>query len=280
MQNQDRNGEQFGRYRLVRLLGRGSFADVYLGEDLTSQAQYALKLFGIELTEAEIEDFHNTVSLPMQFPGSPVVELRELGVVGKTPFLAMHYAPGGTLREVMRQHTRPAPEVILPYIKRIAGALQRFHEKKLVYGETWPENILLEGNGEIKLGDCGITAMIWKLRPAFRNALTGRINYMAPEQIQGWVYPGSDQYALGVIVYEWLTGDLPFTGSVPEVREKQRFQPPPPLRDRQPEIAGDIEAVVLKALAKSPDARFASIQEFAAAFENACLSTQDGSHGG
>ncbi len=275
MQNQDRNGEQFGRYRLVRLLGRGSFADVYLGEDLTSQAQYALKLFGIELTEAEIEDFHNTVSLPMQFPGSPVVELRELGVVGKTPFLAMHYAPGGTLREVMRQHTRPAPEVILPYIKRIAGALQRFHEKKLVYRETWPENILLEGNGEIKLGDCGITAMIWKLRPAFRNALTGRINYMAPEQIQGWVYPGSDQYALGVIVYEWLTGDLPFTGSVPEVREKQRFQPPPPLRDRQPEIAGDIEAVVLKALAKSPDARFASIQEFAAAFENACLSTQD-----
>lgn len=275
MQNRDRHGENFGRYRLIRLLGRGSFADVYLAEDLTSQAQYALKLFGIELTEAEIEAFYDTVSLPLQFPGSPVIELRELGVVGKTPFLAMHYAPGGTLREVMRQHMRPAPEVMLPYIKQIAGALQRVHENKAVYGEIWPENILLEGNGEIKLGDHGITAMIWNLHAAYRNATVGRTGYMAPEQIQGWACPGSDQYALASIVYEWLTGDLPFTGSVPEVREKQRFQPPPPLRDRLPGIAEDIEVVVLQALAKSPDARFASIQEFATAFENACLRTQD-----
>ena len=124
------------------------------------------------------------------------------------------------------------------------------------------------------LSDFGIALVAQSSRYQGTRDVVGTVAYMAPEQIQGKPRPASDQYALGIIVYEWLSGVRPFHGSFSEIAVQHTIVPPPPLRDRIPAISPDIEQVVLMALAKDPQQRFANIQAFANALEQACEPTQ------
>ena len=158
----------------------------------------------------------------------------------------------------------------------MAEALQYAHQEKLIHRDVKPENMLLGRNNEVLLSDFGIAIMIQSSHQQQAQGTAGTVAYMAPEQLQGKPRQASDQYALGVIVYEWLCGDHPFHGTLAELYSQHLFVPPPPLREKAPSIPLAVEHVVLKALAKDPKERFASMQAFAAALEEAVKAESSG----
>src|SRR5947209_3716483 len=186
----------------------------------------------------------------------------------------MDFAPHGTLRQRHPKGTfLPLPTVI-SYVKQVADALQCAHDEKLIHRDVKPENMLLGRRNEVLLSDFGIALIAQSTRSQSKQEVIGTVTYMAPEQIQGKPRPASDQYSLGIVVYEWLSGDRPFRGSFTEIATQHLLVSPPPLREKLPTIALTIEQAVMRALAKDPQQRFRSVQAFAAAFEQAYLSAQ------
>src|SRR5207245_35647 len=191
-----------------------------------------------------------------------------------TPFLVMDFAPNGTLR---KRHPRGVPlplSTIVSYVTQLADALQYAHEQKVIHRDIKPENMLLGRRNEVLLSDFGIALVAQSSRYQSTQDIVGTISYMSPEQIQGKPRPASDQYSLGIVVYEWLSGDRPFHGSFTELVGQHLSVPPPSLREKFSTIAPEMEQVILIALAKDPKQRFASIQTFAAALEQAYQSRQ------
>lgn len=183
----------------------------------------------------------------------------------------MKYAPNSTLRKRHPRGTRVPLATTVSYIKEIAPALQYAHFRKHIHRDVKPENILLGPNDKIWLSDFGIAALAHNTSSLNTQGYAGTAIYSAPEQIQGKPRPASDQYSLGIIVYEWLTGVPPFSGDITAVIYQHLSTPPPPLREKVPSIPPEVEDVVLKALIKDPAQRFKSIQDFADALE-ACQS--------
>ncbi len=266
--------EQLGNYRLTCLLGQGGFADVYLGEHIYLNTQAAIKVLQMHLGQQELEDFLNEARTVARLVHPHIVRVLEFGVENNTPFLVMDYAPNGTLRQRHPRGTRPPFDTIVRYVKQVAAALQYAHDKKLIHRDVKPENMLLGANDDILLGDFGIALVAQtsrSLQPNVQEA-AGTLAYMAPEQLQGKPRPASDQYSLGIIVYEWISGERPFHGTFTEVASQHMFIPPAPLHENVPAIPPAVEQVVMTALAKDPHQRFASMQLFANALEQACLS--------
>jgi WD40 repeat protein len=159
--------------------------------------------------------------------------------------------------------------VVSSYVKQVAEALQYAHDEKLVHRDVKPENMLLGRNNEVLLSDFGIAQVSQTVGNQSLQNVAGTLAYMAPEQIQGQPRRASDQYSLGVIVYEWLTGERPFDGSLTEVISQQLVVAPLPLRARKPDIPPAVEQVVMTTLEKNPEQRFGSIRAFAYALEQA-----------
>ena len=191
-----------------------------------------------------------------------------------TPFLVMEYAPSGTLRVLHPKGTRVPLESVVRYVTQVAAALQYAHDQHLVHRDVKPENMLLGSRSEVLLSDFGLALLtphtLSARTEAMEQPLAGTSPYLAPEQLHGKPRPSSDQYALAVVVYEWLCGAPPFHGSPFEIAMQHLSLPPPPLRERMPDLPPALEEVVLRALAKEPAQRYASVQDFAAALQQAC----------
>jgi serine/threonine protein kinase len=272
----DRVGQQLGSYRLSRLLGKGGFAEVYLGEHVYLKTLAALKLLQIKVgNEQDLQDFLKEAQTIAQLVHPHIVRVLDFGVDGETPFLVMDYATGGTLRQRHPRGTQLPLNTIIPYIKQVAEALSYAHEEKFIHRDVKPENMLLGRREEVLLSDFGIALIAQSSRYQSTQEVIGTVAYMAPEQIQGKPRPASDQYSLGIVIYEWLCGNRPFHGSFTELCTQHMFAPPPPLRDRVPTLAPAVEEVVLTALAKDPHQRFASIRAFANALEQASQAEQE-----
>lgn len=263
----DRVGQQFGNYRLLRLLGKGGFAEVYLGEHIHLGTQAAIKLLIAELTSEEVEQFYEEARLIAHLEHDHVVPVLDFGIENTVPYLVMKYAPNGTLRNRHPKGTKVPLSTAVSYIKQIAEALQYAHERKIIHRDIKPQNILLDTKNEIWLSDFGIAAIAHNTASLNTQAYFGTPHYSAPEQIQNKPRPASDQYALGIVVYEWLTGALPFSGDIASVIYQHLSTPPPSLRDKFPSISPEVEQVVMRALEKKPEKRFASVQELADALE-------------
>jgi len=267
----DRTGQQLGNYRLVRLLGHGGFAEVYLGEHRYLKSYAALKVLRTALKGKDIDKFISEAQTLVRLRHPNIVRVLEFAVDRGTPVLVMDYAPGGTLR---KQHPRGSwlsLTTTVTYVKQVAAALQYAHNNNLIHRDVKPENMLLGPDQQILLSDFGIAVLSSspELLTAQGTRMTGTIPYTAPEQLQGKPTFASDQYSLAIVVYEWLCGRRPFEGSHWEIIEQHLSTPPPPLHERFPELPAEVEAVVLRALAKEPQQRFASVQAFARALERA-----------
>ncbi len=267
----DRVGQQFGNYRLISLLGQGGYAEVYLGQHVRLNQQAAIKVLHTHLTDQEAEHFQQEAQLISTLMHPAIVRVFDYDVQEGTPFLVMDYAPNGSLRRrYPKGSLMPLPQIVSS-VKQVAAALQYAHEQKLIHRDVKPENMLLGRREEVLLSDFGIATVAHSTDSlsASGQGTVGTIAYMAPEQIEGHPRVASDQYALGVVVYEWLCGERPFEGSVTEIIVKHLSMPPPPLRERISTISPEVEQVVLRALAKDSKERFASVQEFATALEKA-----------
>ena len=266
-------GQTLGHYRLLRLLGSGGFADVYLSEHIHLHTQAAVKILHTRLDDADIEAFRReaqTVAL-LQHPS--IVRVLDFGVEDKIPYLAMDYAPNGSLRHRYPKGTAVPIAEIVPGLMQVASALQHAHNYRLIHRDIKPENMLLGRNNEVLLSDFGIALVTQTSHSQSTQNIAGTIAYMAPEQIQAHSRPASDQYALGIVVYEWLCGQRPFQGSYTEVAVKHALTPPPSLCEQIPHLPVAIEQVVMKALQKDPQQRFENVLMFAQAFTQAAQST-------
>jgi predicted ATPase/DNA-binding CsgD family transcriptional regulator len=264
-----RVGQHLGNYRLLRLLGQGGFADVYLGEHLHLNTQAAIKVLHTHLTSQDIEPFRTEARTIARLVHPHIVRILDFDVEEDLPFLVMDYAPNGTLRKVHPTGTPLPPVSIISYVHEVAAALQYAHAQGVIHRDIKPENLLLAGNHEVLLSDFGLAIIAQSARSKQVQETAGTIAYMAPEQLQGHPSPASDQYALGVVVYEWLSGAQPFHGSFVEIASQHLSASPPSLRSQVPGLPPAIEDVVMKALAKDPQHRFVSIQAFAMALEEA-----------
>jgi serine/threonine protein kinase len=262
-------GEKLGNYRLTRLLGSGGFAEVYLGEHIYLKTQAAIKVLRVSLDDEALAEFLTEARTIAHLEHPNIVRTLEFGVQGSTAYLVMSYAPNGTvLRRYPRGSIVPL-HIVVQYVRQIADALQYAHAHELIHRDVKPENILLERDGGILLSDFGLAVLSPSSQSTRLIDKAGTITYMAPEQIEGKPSRGSDQYALGVVVYEWLCGSLPFTGLEQEIAVQHIQVPPPPLCKRAPSVPPAIEQVVMKALAKDPSQRFLSVLHFARVLEEA-----------
>jgi eukaryotic-like serine/threonine-protein kinase len=265
----DRVGKQLGNYRLTRLIGQGGFAEVYLGEHIYLKTQAAIKLLQLRLAHDEMETFLNEARTLAHLEHPSIVRVLDFGLDGNVPYLVMSYAPHGNLRQRHPQGTVLSPVCVISYVKQVAAALQYAHDQKLIHRDVKPENMLIGQHDTILLSDFGLVVVAQSSHHQAPMKVVGTPVYMAPEQLRGKPCFASDQYALGITIYEWLCGARPFNGSPSEVAIQHMHILPPPLHEKDPSILPAVEQVVLRALAKNPQQRFADIQEFAAALEEA-----------
>jgi len=274
----DRVGQQLGNYRLQRLLGRGGFADVYLGEHTYLHKPAALKILHIRLGEQETEQFLHEAQTLAGLDHPHIVRVLDFAVQDGLPYLVMDYAVGGTLRTRHPTSTRLPLEHILAYVSQVASALQYAHDQHLMHRDIKPENMLLDAREQVLLADFGL-ALLTTARSASTQtmdpAMAGTAPYLAPEQVQGHPQPASDQYALGVVVYEWLSGQRPFKGTPIVVALQHVSTVPPSLQEQLPDLSPEVEEVIMRALAKEPEQRFPSVQDFATALQHAAHPTGD-----
>jgi serine/threonine protein kinase len=265
----DRVGQQFGHYQLSRLLGKGGFAEVYLGSHIYLGSEAAIKVILNELSEQDKELFRIEGRTLVRLIHPHIVRLLDFGIENNIPYFVMDYAPNGSLRDRHPHGTRLPLATIVAYVNQVAQALQYAHDQKLIHRDVKPENMLLGHNNDVVLGDFGIAVVAHSTKSMRTEEAIGTVSYMAPEQLQKKPRPASDQYALAIVVYSWLTGTLPFTGTAIEIAMQHLTEPVPPLRTLMPGFPVEIEQVVLKALEKDPEHRYESTQSFAQALEQA-----------
>lgn len=266
----DRIGQSVGNYRLRHLLGQGGFAEVYVGEHIHLGTQAAVKLLHTPLASTgEIDTFRQEARTIARLIHPHIVRVLDFGIDAGLPYLVLDYAPGGSLRERHPSGTQVPLATVVTYVQQIAQALQYAHDQKVIHRDIKPQNLLIGRNGEVVLSDFGISVVSESTSRQQAQSFAGTVAYSAPEQVQEHPRPASDQYALGVVIYEWLSGHQPFTGSLGDVAAKHVMVPPPSLCDQLPDLPPDVEQAVFTALAKDPKDRFASVQAFARALEQA-----------
>lgn len=266
-----RIGQQLGNYRLNSLIGKGGFAEVYLAEHIHLETLAAIKLLDMQLASEEEDLFRREARVIARLVHPNIIRVLDYGIDKSTPYLVMDYAPNGTLRDRHKRGERVPIGLVVTYVKQIAQALQFAHDQQIVHRDVKPQNMLLGKHNEILLSDFGIAVIGASTNARSVQSIAGTPVYMAPEQMTGHPSRASDQYALGIVIYEWLSGIPPFQGSSMEVITQQISAPPRSLREMIPSLSPIIEQVILKALSKDVSQRYTTIQEFADAFEGAVM---------
>jgi WD40 repeat protein/serine/threonine protein kinase len=267
----DRIGQQVGDYRLLRWLGGGGFGHVYLAEHIRDRSQVAIKLLHVRLSRSEeLKAFINEART-IRLKHAHIVPLLDFGISPEEiPYLVMEYASGGTVRDRYPKGSRVPLAQVVSYAQQIGSALQYAHEQHLIHRDVKPENMLLRADGTVLLSDFGLVTIAHSSDSlSLHQEAVGTIAYMAPEQIQKQARAESDQYSLGVLVYEWIAGRCPFEGTSTEIAVQHVMKPPPSLVAQVPGLSRTVEDVVLKALAKDPKDRFVTVQDFTAALKQA-----------
>jgi predicted ATPase/serine/threonine protein kinase len=273
LRKQGHIGQQFGNYHVLRLLGRGGTASVYLGEHVYLKSHAALKILHIQLTEGGAAQFLQEAQTLARLSHPHIVQVLDFAVQDSIPFLVMDYATGGNLRQRHSAGIRLPLDTVVSYVQQLASALQYAHDQRLIHRDIKPENMLLSSRDDLLLGDFGLALFAPSTNSysthAMAQQVAGTSLYLAPEQLQGRPRCASDQYSLAVVVYEWLCGTPPFKGTPLEIAIKHVSVPPPPLRSLVSDLSPALEEVVLRALAKEPQQRFDTVQEFALALQQA-----------
>jgi formylglycine-generating enzyme required for sulfatase activity/serine/threonine protein kinase len=272
--------QEFGRYRIIKALGKGAMGMVYLAEDTQLQRQVALKTphFEQEPTPELLERFYREARAAATLRHPNICPVYDVGQIEETHYISMAYIEGHPLTAFIRA-PKPQPErQILIVVRKLAQALQEAHDHGIVHRDLKPANIMVDKRNEPIIMDFGLARQLQRetnIRITQSGMLIGTPAYMSPEQVDGEpdkVGPPSDQYSLGVILYELLTGQLPFRGSLTAVMAQIITKETPHPSQLRPDLDTRIEAACLKMMAKDPANRFATLsavaEEFAAILRN------------
>jgi eukaryotic-like serine/threonine-protein kinase len=259
-----------GRYRIMRKLGSGGMADVYLAEDEELGRRVAIKILNDKYAPDEqfVERFRREAKNAAGLSHPNIVSIYDRGEAEGTYYIAMEYLDGRSLKElVVARGPLPIPDAISA-TRQVLAALRFAHRKGVVHRDIKPHNVMADADGRLKVTDFGIArAGVSQMTEA--GSIIGTAQYLSPEQARGApVDQRSDLYSMGVVLYEMLTGQVPFTGESPvEIAMKHLSDTPRPPSLLRPDIPPDLDMVVLRALAKNPEDRFQTAEEMDAELE-------------
>jgi predicted Ser/Thr protein kinase len=259
-----------GRYKIVRKLGAGGMANVYLAEDQELGRRVAIKILNDRHANDDqfVERFRREAKNAAALSHPNIVSIYDRGEAEGTYYIAMEYLDGRSLKElIVTRGPAPVP-VAVEYARQILSALRFAHRHGIVHRDIKPHNVLVDGEGRVKVTDFGI-ARAGASQMTEVGSIVGTAQYLSPEQARGTnVDQRSDLYSLGVVLYELLTGSAPFGGDTPvEIAMKHLSQVPEPPSAKRPNLPHDLDLLVMRALAKDPDERYQSAEEMDADLE-------------
>ncbi len=256
-----------GRYLIERQIGSGGMADVYLATDQSLGRKVAIKILSDRYSRDAgfVERFRREAAAAAGLRHPNIVTVYDRGEWMGTSYIAMEYLDGPTLKEeITRRAPLPEPEAI-NYATQALAALDAAHRQGVIHRDIKPHNMVLTEEGRLKVTDFGIARAANTQQMTEVGSIVGTAQYLSPEQARGLaVGPESDIYSMGVVLYEMLCGELPFTGeSAVDIAMKQVSDTPPPLHSRNRLVSPAMEQVVMRALAKDPALRFSSARQMA-----------------
>ena len=266
-----------GRYEIVRRLGSGGMAEVYMAEDQQLGRRVALKILHRRFAEDEqfVERFRREASSAAGLSHPNVVAIFDRGEWDGTYYIAMELVEGRTLKDIVREKGPAPPDAAVDITLQILRAARYAHKHGVVHRDIKPHNVLIDQDGRVRVTDFGI-ARAGTSDMTETGSVMGTAQYLSPEQAQGRAVDArSDLYSIGIVLYELLTGQVPFDADSPvTVALKQVSEIPVPPAELVPGIPPAIDAVVMRALEKDPDRRYQSADEFIAALDDARAAPQ------
>lgn len=263
----------FGRYRILQLLGKGGMGAVYLATDSQLNRKVALKVpfFNAREEPKRAERFVREARSAASLHHPNICTVFDAGEIDERPFITMAFIEGKPLEDIFSEsQLLPVPRV-LEIVRKVAVALQKAHDLSIVHRDLKPANIMISPDGEPVIMDFGLAVVVGdsesaEARLTQEGSLLGTPRYMSPEQVnadQKLIGPPTDIYALGVILFELLSGKPPYTGPLMTMLAQIATAPVPAVSDIRPEVGGRLSALCRKAMAKLPQDRFASMKELA-----------------
>ncbi|MBQ3295186.1 MAG: Stk1 family PASTA domain-containing Ser/Thr kinase [Erysipelotrichaceae bacterium] len=251
------------RYEILKLLGRGGMADVYLAFDVILNRHVAVKILKSDMADDEMarERFKREAEAITQLSHPNIVDVYDVGEDGDRHYIVMEYVKGYTLKQLIKKRGPIPYKEAVWMMKQLAGALLEAHRNNVIHRDVKSQNVLIKDDGTIKLSDFGIALASGAIQITHEDSVIGSVHYLAPELSKGkQATMQSDIYSLGIVFYELLTGDVPFKGDTPvQVALKHIKEEIPSVRSMNPDIPQSVENILIKATAKNLNNRYKNI---------------------
>ncbi len=261
------------RYQLKERIGGGGMANVYLATDQILKRDVAIKVLRMEYVNDEefIARFDREAQAATSLSHPNIVNIYDVGEEDHILYMVMEYVDGMTLKEYIQQNGPLPVEEAIPIMKQITSAITHAHENNIVHRDIKPQNILMDTYGNVKVTDFGIAVASSATALTETNSILGSVHYLSPEQARGGkATKKSDIYSLGIVFYELLTGELPFSGQTPvSIALKHLQADPPSVRHFDEKIPQSVENIVLRAMTKDPFHRYQTVSEMESSLNQA-----------
>lgn len=259
------------RYRIKRTIGGGGMANVYLAYDMILDREVAIKVLRLEFANDQefIERFDREAQAATSLSHPNIVNIYDVGEEEHILYMVMEYIDGLTLKEYIMEYGPLEVEEAIRIMKQLTDAIAHAHANGLIHRDIKPQNVLVDDEGHVKVTDFGIAIALSATSLTQTNSILGSVHYLSPEQARGGMATKkSDIYSLGIVLYELLTGQLPFSGQSPvSIALKHLQNETPSVRNLIPTVPQSVENIVLQATAKDPFHRYANVQEMEEALE-------------
>jgi serine/threonine protein kinase/beta-lactam-binding protein with PASTA domain len=253
------------RYKILDIIGGGGMANVYLAHDMILDRDVAVKMLRLDFANDEefIRRFHREAQSATSLAHPNIVSVYDVGEEEDLYYIVMEYVDGQTLKQYIQQNSPLRVEDAIRIMSQLASAISHAHHNHIIHRDIKPHNILVDRNGNVKITDFGIAMALSATSITQTNSVLGSVHYLSPEQARGGMAnEKSDIYSLGIVMFELLTGRLPFSGeSAVSIALKHLQSETPSVRRWNPNIPQSVENIVLKATAKDPFHRYNSVEE-------------------
>ncbi len=254
-----------GRYKIKDMIGGGGMANVYLAHDMILDRDVAVKMLRLDFANDDefIRRFHREAQSATSLAHPNIVSIYDVGEEDGLYYIVMEYVDGQTLKQYIQQHAPVPVEEALDIMQQLTSAISHAHHNHIVHRDIKPHNILIDSSGTVKITDFGIAMALSATSITQTNSVLGSVHYLSPEQARGGMAnKKSDIYSIGIVMFELLTGRLPFSGeSAVSIALKHLQSETPSLKRWNPQIPQSVENVVLKATAKDPFHRYDTVDE-------------------